>query len=114
MNRREFITLLGGAATLPLVVRAQQPAMPVVDFISTGAPAAYAHLLAAFHRGLGENGYVDGRNVTIEYRWGGGRYDQLPALSAELVRLRVAVIAAFTPPQRLLQRRRLRQFPSSS
>jgi putative ABC transport system substrate-binding protein len=102
MRRREFITYIGGAvATWPLAVRAQQRALPVVGLISTGTPVQSAPLLAAFHRGLGENGYVDGRNVTIEYRWVGGLYDQLPALSAELVHLQVAVIAAFTPPAAL-------------
>jgi putative ABC transport system substrate-binding protein len=95
MRRRTFGSLFGGAVVIsPFAARAQQPAMPVIGFLSSRSIDVDAPLLAAFHQGLAETGYVEGRNVTIEYRWANGRYDQLPALAAELVRKPVAVLAS--------------------
>lgn len=99
MRRREFMAGLGGAAVWPMSAHTQQPVTPVIGFVSTPSPkGTYERSLSAFIQGLDETGYVDGRNVVIEYRWAEGRVDQLPSLVADLVRRKVNVIAAPTTP----------------
>src|SRR5215475_2165576 len=94
MKRREFITLVGGAAVVwPLVALAQQPAMPIIGFVSARSAEASARNVAEFRKGLSETGYVEGHNVAVEYHWLGGQFSVLPALMADLVRRRVDVIA---------------------
>src|SRR5205823_3803246 len=100
IKRREFITLLGGAATTwPMAVRAQQPAMPVIGSLFGVSAAEWADNMAGFHQGLGETGFYDGRNLAIDYRWANGQFDRKPAMAADLIGRKVAVIlvGGYTP-----------------
>src|SRR3954452_7168778 len=102
MQRRRFITLLGGAAaTWPLSVRAQQKAIPVIGYLNTGSPDTNPPLLAVFRQGLSETGYVEGQNLAVEYRWAAGHYHRLAALAADLVGRKVDLIVASSPPSAL-------------
>src|SRR5260370_2187701 len=110
MRGREFLGILSSAA-LPLVARAQQPAKSVIGFLNGTSPQGYGRFLLAFHRGLSETGYVEGRNVEVEYRWAEGRYERLPALAADLVRRQVAVIVATSTPANVLARATTNEIP---
>src|SRR6266542_968392 len=101
IERRKFLATLGSAAAWPLAARAQQPAMPIVGFVDGRSAEASVRQAAAFRKGLNETGYVEGQNLMVEYHWLEGQYNRLPALMADLVRRRVAVIAALSNPTAL-------------
>jgi putative tryptophan/tyrosine transport system substrate-binding protein len=111
MKRREFITLLGGAAAWPVAARAQQAATPVIGFLDLGTAASIAPQIEGLRRGLNETGYVDGSNLTIEFRWSEGQFDRLPSLAVELIRLRPAVIFAHGPPTVMALKQRTKSIP---
>src|SRR5262249_7369992 len=112
LKRREFLAVLGSAATWPLVARRQQPVTPVVGFLNTTSPDTYAFNAEAFREGLRTLGYAEGRNVQIEYRWARGDYSRMPALVAELVKQNVAVIAATGDIQLAPRKRQHRAYRS--
>jgi putative tryptophan/tyrosine transport system substrate-binding protein len=111
LRRREFITAISAALACPLVARAQQPAIPVIGFLNSASPGPYANNVAAFHQGLNEAGYVDGHNVTIEYRWAEGQYDRLSEMAADLIRRQVTVIAATSTPAALTAQKATTMIP---
>ena len=113
MNRRELVLVLGGTVVAAHALHAQQKAPPMIGFLSGGSPAPFAPIVAAFHHGLSEIGYVEGQNVTIEYRWAEGHYDRLPPLAADFVARNVDMIAADGIPAALAAKARPRRSQSS-
>src|SRR6516225_758840 len=111
MRRREFIAFVGTATAWPLAARAQQPNLPLVGFLNVGSPDGYRPMEAAFRQGLQETGYVEGQSVSIEYRWAEGQSDRLPAMVDDLIRRRVAVIAATSTPAALAAKAATRTVP---
>jgi putative tryptophan/tyrosine transport system substrate-binding protein len=111
MNRREVMGVLGGCVAWPFAIRAQQPALPVIGFLDTASPGPLAHFLTAFRQGLREVGFVEGRDVAIEYRWGENHYDRLPALATDLVQRQVAVIVAINVPSVLAAQAATKSIP---
>src|SRR6516164_9396116 len=111
MRRREFIAFVGTATAWPLAARAQQPNMPLVGFLNVGSSDGYRPMEAAFRQGLQETGYVEGQNVAIEYRWGEGQSDRLPAMVDDFIRRRVAVLAATSTPAALAAKAATRTVP---
>jgi putative ABC transport system substrate-binding protein len=113
MNRREIIAGLGSAVAWPVVGRAQQAALPVIGFLGTGSPDVFAYIVRAFRQGLSETGFVEGRNVAIEYSWANDQLDRLPALAGDLVRRQMNLIVANSTPAALAAKLRRRPFQSS-
>ena len=112
MKRREFLSLVGGAAVVgPVAAWAQQPTTPVIGFLNGTSAQGYGHFVSSFRQGLTETGYVEGQNLTIEYRWAEGHYERLPALAADLVRLRVAVLVATSTPANVIAMKATTEIP---